>query len=68
MSVKRTSKAMFDLSNQMKFHLEITDKCNAACPMCGRTQQSNRCLPDMSKVKNIDLDLETIKRNFTPEL
>ena len=68
MSVKRTSKAMFDLRSQMKFHLEITDKCNAACPMCGRTQQSNRCLPDMSKVKNIDLDLETIKRNFTPEL
>ena len=59
---------MFDLNRQMKFHLEITDKCNAACPMCGRTQQSNRCLPDMSKVKNIDLDLETITRNFTPEL
>ncbi|MBT4357200.1 MAG: hypothetical protein HOD23_05575 [Proteobacteria bacterium] len=68
MSVNKQSKAMFDLNRQMKFHLEITDKCNAACPMCGRTQQSNRCLPDMSKVKNIDLDLETIKRNFTPEL
>ncbi|MDP6552311.1 MAG: hypothetical protein QGH58_00700 [Arenicellales bacterium] len=59
---------IFDLRRPLKFHLELTDKCNAACPMCGRTQQMNRCLPDMSKVRNIELDLALIKRNFTPEL
>ena len=36
--------------------------------MCGRTQQLNRCLPDQTKVRNIVLDLATIKRNFTPDL
>ena len=60
--------SIFDLQRPMKFHLELTDKCNAACPMCGRTQAMNRCLPDMSKVRNIELDLALIKRNFTPEL
>lgn len=59
---------MFDTSRQMRFHLELTDKCNAACPMCGRTQQLNRCLPDLTKVRNIDLDFATIKRSFTPAL
>ncbi len=59
---------MFDIGRKMKFHLELTDKCNAACPMCGRTQQLNRCLPDMTKVRNIDLDLATIKRNFPTAL
>lgn len=60
--------SIFDLQRPMKFHLELTDKCNAACPMCGRTQAANRCLPDMAKVKNIELDLALIKRNFTPAL
>ncbi len=52
----------------MKFHLELTDKCNAACPMCGRTQATNRCLPNLSKVKNIELDFALIKSNFTSTL
>jgi len=60
--------SIFDLHRTMKFHLELTDKCNAACPMCGRTQQMARCLPDMTKVKNIELELDLIKRNFTPDL
>ena len=63
-----SSTSIFDLQRPMKFHLELTDKCNAACPMCGRTQEGNRCLPDMSKVRNIELDLELIKRNFTPAI
>jgi len=64
----RTNSGMFDTARDMKFHLELTDKCNAACPMCGRTQQMNRCLPDMEKVRNIDLDLATIRRNFPADL
>ena len=63
-----SSASIFNLQRPMKFHLELTDKCNAACPMCGRTQEGNRCLPDMSKVKNIELDLDLIKRNFTPAI
>ena len=60
--------SIFDIQRTMKFHLELTDKCNAACPMCGRTQQMTRCLPDMTKVKNIELELDLIKRNFTADL
>ena len=57
--------SIFDTKRTMKFHLELTDKCNAACPMCGRTKQMDRCLPDMTKVRNIELELDLIKRNFT---
>jgi len=62
------SDSIFDTQRTMKFHLELTDKCNAACPMCGRTKEMDRCLPDMAKVRNIELDLDLIKRNFTPDL
>ena len=62
------SDSIFDTQRTMKFHLELTDKCNAACPMCGRTKEMDRCLPDMTKVRNIELDLDLIKRNFTPDL
>lgn len=62
------SDSIFNTHRTMKFHLELTDKCNAACPMCGRTKQMDRCLPDLTKVRNIELELELIKRNFTPDL
>ena len=62
------SDSIFDTQRTMKFHLELTDKCNAACPMCGRTKEMDRCLPDMTKVRNIELELDLIKRNFTPDL
>ena len=63
-----SAQPMFDVERTLLFHLELTDKCNAACPMCGRTQQANHCRTDKSKVKNIELTLNDIRKAFTPEL
>ena len=27
---------MYDLAKPFKFHIELTDKCNARCPQCSR--------------------------------
>ncbi len=58
---------LFSLSRTLNFHLELTDKCNAGCPMCGRTVQMDRCRPNIEKVRNIELSLNVIKRNFPPD-
>lgn len=59
---------MFDCERTLQFHLELTDKCNAACPMCERTLQHDHCATDFSKVRNIELELGDIQRGFTKEL
>lgn len=41
-----------------KLHLELTDKCNAKCPMCTRT--SPHGLGDSHLVKNVELTYEDI--------
>ncbi len=61
-------RSMFDLDRTLLFHLELTDKCNAACPMCGRTQPADRCRPDRTKVKNIELTFDDIRKAFTPKI
>ena len=43
-------------------HLELTDKCNAACPMCMRTNPSG--LKPQSFIKNSELTLQNIKHIF----
>ena len=58
---------LFSLSRTLNFHLELTDKCTAGCPMCGRTVQMDRCRPDFEKVRNIELSLDVIRRNFPPD-
>ncbi len=65
---KSIAPPMFDVGRTFLFHLELTDKCNAACPMCGRTQQADHCRTDKTKVKNIELTLNDIRKAFTPEL
>lgn len=44
-----------------ELHVELTDRCNAQCPLCARTQTQ-----DISKssdvVKNVDIDFDTFKR------
>ncbi len=57
---------MFSNERQYLFHLELTDKCNAACPMCERTLHNQNCKADRSKVRNMELDLEIIMQNFPP--
>lgn len=57
---------MFRADRPFKFHIELTDKCNAACPMCQRTKHMQRCSTDYDKVRNIDLSLADFKRAFPP--
>ena len=42
--------------------IELTDKCNAACPMCMRTNPSG--LKPQSFIKNSELTLQNIKHIF----
>lgn len=56
---------MFDPARPYDFHLELTDKCNAGCPMCGRTDAMNGCRPDPRKVRKIELTLDDLRRHFT---
>ncbi len=55
---------MFSLKNISIVHLEITDKCNAACPMCPRTTNGGPVNPNL---RNIEMDLELAKRVFNPD-
>ncbi|MCG8598469.1 MAG: hypothetical protein MI785_29430 [Kiloniellales bacterium] len=58
---------MFTQDRPYSFHIELTDKCNAACPMCPRTDHTNHCTPDLSKVQNIELSLADFQANFTDD-
>lgn len=44
-------------------HLEITDKCNAACPMCARNINGGE---DNPQLPNTELTLEDVQKIFTP--
>ena len=55
---------MFDPARPYSFHVELTDKCNAGCPMCPRTDQMNRCRADRSVVRNVELGLADFEDHF----
>jgi len=44
-------------------HLEVTDKCNAACPMCARNINGGEENPQLP---NVELSLEDAKKIFEP--
>lgn len=46
-------------------HLEISDRCQAGCPMCGRTKLLDGT--DSSYINNVDLTYEEIYNAFPPE-
>ena len=46
-------------------HLELTDRCNAGCPLCSRTSRATGGASVF--VKNVDLSLEIIRRRFCAE-
>lgn len=54
---------MLKLSDIRKFHLELTEKCNARCPLCLRTNP--RGLAPQPYIKNAELSLKDI-RSFLP--
>jgi len=55
---------MYRYSDIRKVHLEVTQKCQAACPMCDRNQNGGALNPHI----NLDeLTLEDCKKIFTSE-
>ncbi|MGF1447761.1 MAG: radical SAM protein, partial [Pikeienuella sp.] len=55
---------MFDPTRPYSFHIELTDKCNAGCPMCPRTDHMNGCRTDRSVVANVELGLADFETHF----
>jgi len=58
----------YEPSKKYTVHLELTDKCNAACPMCQRTNieppssvEKPRANKTASYIQNVDLTLEDIQ-------
>ena len=45
-------------------HLEVTQRCQAACPMCDRNENGG---PDNRHITNAELSLEDCQRIFPPE-
>ncbi|MEM8793724.1 MAG: radical SAM protein [Pseudomonadota bacterium] len=58
--------AMFDEERPYTFHIELTDKCNARCPMCPRTNHLDHCRPNRDVVHNVELSLADFQEHFTP--
>lgn len=55
---------MFTADRPYIFHIELTDKCNAGCPMCPRTDHLNGCRADRTVVHNVELGLADFERHF----
>ena len=58
---------MFTDAKRYNFHIELTDKCNAACPMCPRTDHLNFARTNYAKVQNIQLTLTDFQSHFTDD-
>ena len=55
---------MYRYENIKEVHLEITQKCQASCPMCDRNMNGGA---DNPHITNAELSLEDCKRIFKPE-
>lgn len=53
---------MYSLKD-FKLHIELTDKCNAKCPMCLRTDRDG--LEPRSFIRNQELTLSDVEKAFT---
>lgn len=56
---------MFSDTRPYRFHIELTDKCNAGCPLCPRTDPLNRSKANPAMVRNIELTLADFETHFT---
>ncbi|MEM9763854.1 MAG: radical SAM protein [Pseudomonadota bacterium] len=56
---------MFTAKRPYSFHIELTDKCNAGCPMCPRTNALDFCRPNRAVVKNVELSLADFEAHFS---
>ena len=55
---------MYNIKDIRQVHLEVTQRCQAACPMCDRNENGGR---DNIHMTNAELTLEDAKRIFPPE-
>ena len=55
---------MYNYNDIKEVHLEITQKCQAACPMCDRNENGGK---DNRHIINAELSLADCKRIFEPE-
>ncbi len=55
---------MYNYEDIRTVHLEITQKCQAACPMCDRNENGGK---DNRHIDNSELSLYDCQRIFTPE-
>ncbi|MEM9045529.1 MAG: radical SAM protein [Pseudomonadota bacterium] len=63
---KPRTTAMFSPTRPYTFHIELTDKCNARCPMCPRTNHLDHCRTNRDVVHNVELTLADFREHFTP--
>ena len=55
---------MYNYQDIKEVHLEITQRCQAACPMCDRNQNGGA---DNPHITNAELSLDDCRRIFSPE-
>jgi len=55
---------MYNYQDIKTVHLEVTQRCQAACPMCDRNENGGA---DNRHITNAELSLEDCKRIFDPE-
>ena len=55
---------MYRYANIKEVHLEVTQRCQASCPMCDRNMNGGA---DNPHITNAELSLEDCKRIFKPE-
>ena len=55
---------MYSYQDIRQVHLEITQKCQAACPMCDRNENGGK---DNRHIDNSELSLDDCKKIFKPE-
>ena len=55
---------MYNYNEIKRVHLEVTQRCQAACPMCDRNENGG---PDNRHITNAELSLADCQRIFTPQ-
>ena len=55
---------MYNYTDIREVHLEVTQRCQAACPMCDRNENGG---VDNRHIDNSELSLDDCKRIFSPE-
>ena len=55
---------MYNYNDIKTVHLEITQKCQAACPMCDRNENGGK---DNKHITNAELSLQDCKNIFPPD-